>query len=599
MNFKTLILFCILITGSLQLFAQSKPAHVFITAGQSNTDGRVKNVMLPAYIKSYATDKENFVTGSYRHCKIIQNRNDGQFVNYWPKGRITEGLWTYDAVTYNKIEQAIQQDFYVIKYAVGGTSIGIPNDTATGRFWYANEEWLKSTASVEKGGKSLLLSLTESIDAAIDNTLSKLANGYRIDAFLWHQGESDAKFAENYHENLKGVISYVRKYLTLKTGSDYSKLPFVFGSIPQSNRDFKPEIDAAMRRIAAEDPFAFLVDMAAQDLQPDRLHFTETSAEYLGLEMYKVLEKTLDLSGTGFRVAKFRDDKQCAISYTFDDGLTEHATLVAPRLEKLGFRGTFWVNGNTIDNPGLTPDKPRVSWKQLKEMTRRGHEISNHGWAHKNMNRLTDEEMQREIEMNDSAIYVNTGFFPTTFCYPFNAKNSTAIALASENRVATRTEQFAMGGKSTHENLEQKVAELIKNRQWGVAMIHGISYGYDHFTSADIFLQHLDKVKALEDKIWVGTFAETGAYVRERDEILYEINKLPRGFVINPSLKLDKMLFTQPLTGVIDRSDIRKISITQNKRKIKARILVDKVIFNFNPFGGEIKILITGKNNNR
>lgn len=33
-------------------------------------------------------------------------------------------------------------------------------------------------------------------------------------------------------------------------------------------------------------------------------------------------------------VADYKDDKQCAISYTFDDGLEEHYTLVFPEMEK-------------------------------------------------------------------------------------------------------------------------------------------------------------------------------------------------------------------------------------------------------------------------
>lgn len=41
-------------------------------------------------------------------------------------------------------------------------------------------------------------------------------------------------------------------------------------------------------------------------------------------------------------VARYKQDKACAISYTFDDGLAEHYTLVAPQLEKRGFRGTFY-----------------------------------------------------------------------------------------------------------------------------------------------------------------------------------------------------------------------------------------------------------------
>ena len=47
----------------------------------------------------------------------------------------------------------------------------------------------------------------------------------------------------------------------------------------------------------------------------------------------------IDASGNSFswpqstgniNIARFKDDKACAISYTFDDGLKEHYTLVTP-----------------------------------------------------------------------------------------------------------------------------------------------------------------------------------------------------------------------------------------------------------------------------
>ena len=78
-------------------------------------------------------------------------------------------------------------------------------------------------------------------------------------------------------------------------------------------------------------------------------------------------------------VARYKQDKACAISYTFDDGLAEHYTLVAPQLEKRGFRGTFWICGSNInkDNRNIT-DTTRMPWPQLKEMSDKGHEISNH-----------------------------------------------------------------------------------------------------------------------------------------------------------------------------------------------------------------------------
>ena len=46
-------------------------------------------------------------------------------------------------------------------------------------------------------------------------------------------------------------------------------------------------------------------------------------------------------------------------------------------------------------------------------------------------------------------------------------------------------------------------------------MTHGINYGYDAFKEPSLFWEHLDKVKSLEDKIWVGTFREVAAYIRE------------------------------------------------------------------------------------
>lgn len=569
-----------------------KPVRVFITAGQSNTDGRVSNKLLPQYIKAMATDTTDFLKGQYQYCKISQNSGDGTFAPYWPKGRITEGRWTYDAITYYLIEKAIQEDFYVVKWAVGGTSIGYPADSIKGRYWSANPEWLQNTTSTLNKGKSLLLSFTESIDKCIDETLSKIDGGYQVDAFLWHQGESDDKFAGDYYQNLKAVIQYVRSHLTNKTGKDYTKLPFIFGSIPEANRHYRPQVEAAMQRIANEDPNAYLIDMSKQELQRDRTHFNEKSAEYLGVQMYRTLEKILDLSDTGFRIANYKDDKAGAISYTFDDGLREHYTLVAPQLEKYGFRGTFWINGAVVnENEKALADTTRVSWANLKEMADAGHEISNHSWSHPNMKRLSLEEISIEIERNDSAIFACTGILPRTFCYPYNARNDTVLAMASANRVDTRTRQFSVGGKSTSENLEKKVNELIKKKEWGITMTHGITYGYDKFTDPQIYWDHLRKVKVREDSIWVGTFREVAAYINERKAVTYDIVPTKTGCKVTPYITLNQEIFTEPLTAVIERPDVRKISVRQQGKKLKTRILSGKILFDFDPFGGVIDIV--------
>lgn len=286
---------CLLVLGFLCAVAGAQePAHVIIVAGQSNTDGRVPVADLPEYIKSMGTDSTGFAKGAYKYCKISQNRVDGKFIPFWPR----RNRWGYDAVTYYLLEQFYQKDFYVIKWAVGGTSITPENTDSRGGYWSADPEWLAQNTPTAKKGKSLLLSFAQQISNSITKTLSHLPEGYHIDAFLWHQGESDSAYGPDYYENLKNVVGYVRNHLTRKTGEDYSELPFIFGSVAKSNKRYNAEVETAMKRLASEDKNAYLIDMSKAALLKDRLHFDRTSAEYLGKQMYETMIQASSMNET-------------------------------------------------------------------------------------------------------------------------------------------------------------------------------------------------------------------------------------------------------------------------------------------------------------
>ena len=303
---------------------------------------------------------------------------------------------------------------------------------------------------------------------------------------------------------------------------------------------------------------------------------------------------TLSAANWKVYVAKYKQDKTCAITYTFDDGLAEHSTVAAPELEKRGFRGTFWVCGFYTEQ-GASSKLPRMTWDELKQMAKNGHEISNHSWSHQNAKRLTLEQVKSEIEKNDSAIFANIGVMPVTYCYPYNYKTDEIVALASKNRVGTRTKQISIGGKSTPQRFAKWLDDLMTKEEGGVGMTHGINYGYDAFKEPSLFWEHLDKVKSLEDKIWVGTFREVAAYIRERDDIRLNVSTHKRGLTITPEMTLDKKMYTEPLTMVLVGEAVEKVSVKQGKKQLSAHISGDKVLFDFNPYAGKIKVSFNNK----
>lgn len=266
-----------------------KPATVIITAGQSNTDGRVMNAELPDYIKK----------NRYKHCYWCYGTagkiqtGDNYFELFYPRLGLKNhpDRWAYDAVTYYRMDQKAKRDFYVIKWSIGGTAIDPSCERSTSKkYWSADSAWITRNYSTLRKGRSLLKSFTEEIGLCIDNYLSKLEDGYDIKAMLWHQGESDFAAGEKYYDNLKAVVAYVRHYLAEKTGEErYLRLPFICGTVARSNKYFNKDVENAMYLLESEDPNFYVIDMSKGKLQSDRLHFTAQSAEYLGNKMYEKL----------------------------------------------------------------------------------------------------------------------------------------------------------------------------------------------------------------------------------------------------------------------------------------------------------------------
>lgn len=289
-----------------------------------------------------------------------------------------------------------------------------------------------------------------------------------------------------------------------------------------------------------------------------------------------------DITLSDISIAPFPENRKCALSFTFDDGMKEHFTIVAPELEKRGWRGTFWLNGVSIHDLPMI-DTTHMTWNEVKIMSDNGHEMSNHGWSHKNLTELSPREAWEEMQLNDIIIERHTGKRPMTFCFPYNEFNPNLLRLAAENRTGSRKEQFWLGGEhSDDEYLHKQIEDAIASGNWITSMTHGINYGYDAFGSPDRFISFLDYVKEREEDIYVGTFHEISAYRKEAESIKLETVKDKAGTFVKTRLLQDPEIFNTQLTLVVNH----RVKARQDGKRLKVVRKDGVSIINFNPYLG-------------
>ena len=298
---------------------------------------------------------------------------------------------------------------------------------------------------------------------------------------------------------------------------------------------------------------------------------------------------TAELNTEDIKVADYKDGKECAVSLTFDDSMKEHYTIVAPELEKRGFRGTFWMCG------GWMPAEPQYdtthfTWAEAKEMSDKGHEMSNHSWSHPNMTTLSEEELKEQIRKNDEAILANLGKPSTTFCFPYNAYNDTVLAEVMKGRIGARLKEFWLGGQhSPKEYLQKQIEDALAAGSWIVGMTHGINYGYDCYEDASEFTDFLDYLKSLEDRIWIGTFRDIAAYTAVAKGVSMDISKDGKEITIVPATNLDRTLYETPLTLEVT-TDGKKVKAQQDGKTLETSYRNDKAYITFCPFGGAVTL---------
>jgi peptidoglycan/xylan/chitin deacetylase (PgdA/CDA1 family) len=288
-------------------------------------------------------------------------------------------------------------------------------------------------------------------------------------------------------------------------------------------------------------------------------------------------------SAPAARIAQFAGDRAAAISYTFDDNLRDQYTLAVPMLNEVAFKGTFFViAGKTVETPEEGEKKlsdpnlrdlwGSISWPELVEMAKQGHEIASHTWSHRGMARLTPEEVDAELSKACDAIKTHIGKPALTLAFPFNQSTPEVQVAALKYHLAYRSHQASTGGKSTVASLNEWADKLVKEHKWDIMMTHAIAKGYAAMSDPEIFHEHLKYVKSRERDIWVDTFATIARYEKERDDAKLTVTGQPGSVTCVLNDRLDPQLYDVPLTIVIDAPGATRATVKRAGRDLPAHV---------------------------
>lgn len=107
------------------------------------------------------------------------------------------------------------------------------------------------------------------------------------------------------------------------------------------------------------------------------------------------------------------DSSKPTIALTFDDGPSKYTKKIVELLKKYDAVGTFFIIGNKVE----------IYDETIKLMYQNGNEIGNHSYDHKWLTRLTDDELNEQIEKTNEIIKKTTGVAPLLLRPSYGAIN--------------------------------------------------------------------------------------------------------------------------------------------------------------------------------
>jgi peptidoglycan/xylan/chitin deacetylase (PgdA/CDA1 family) len=218
--------------------------------------------------------------------------------------------------------------------------------------------------------------------------------------------------------------------------------------------------------------------------------------------------------------------KTGAVSFTYDDARTSQIPNLIPQLDSLGIKATFFIS---IQNIGDFNAR-RAAWIQA---ARNGHELTNHTYAHANVNGSDGVAVTAMIkDMADTLRGVDTSIQSVTFAYPNCNLTTNATAkngISAENFMARGCANPTLNwgtqpsdwmnipgeilGPTSASSAVSRINAAKTNNRWYITILHDVGPNPDQYSMTPANNRTMLEA-AVAAGVWIDTYERIGSYYR-------------------------------------------------------------------------------------
>lgn len=280
--------------------------------------------------------------------------------------------------------------------------------------------------------------------------------------------------------------------------------------------------------------------------------------------------------------ADFYENKRGAVSVTFDDGDYTSAEIYNTYFKEYDLHGTaFLIPGRITEN-----STAHTNWKTLLSA---GYvDVGNHSMNHSlkyssQASELTSEQLTTDISDSYKKLHQ---LFPDqkilTFASPWGQTTTDSIEEMKTYHYANRLAGGGLQNKnpsgddwfklrafvfneSSLSDMKGWADQALNNGGWAIELFHDCTAGSSstYTVNKTLFKDHLAYLNSKKDDLWIGSFNEVTAYIKERQNARVTVdfaNEKTVKLTVKDTLPDDR--FSQPLTLLVQVPDSWKNGAT-------------------------------------